>query len=363
MDMDILVIDQKIKKKFLGEQKELPKLTKNLEELYKTYRSEGLSDRIKQIVGKNIEELNSKILNISNMYDYDFYIAETSKYIEEYKIILKTPIKMSFMGKKTKSNKKKKEVINKYLEKAQKYTSIKIEFKKQKDKMVCNNCDNKKFFDVEENCIYICVQCGSQQQLLSHTSSYKDINRVNISSKYTYDRKVHFRDCINQYQGKQNSTIDVKVYIDLEDQFGRHHLLITGENVSKKKRFSKITKYHIHLFLKELDYAKHFENINLIYYNMTGRKLDDISYIEDMLLGDFDTLATLYDKMFKNKPGFDRKNFINTQYVLYQLLLKNKHQCKKEDFTILKTVDRKSFHDNVMKQLFSTLGWSFHALF
>ena len=68
-----------------------------------------------------------------------------------------------------------------------------------------------------------------------------------------------------------------------------------------------------------------------------------------------------FDKIFKNKVS--RVNFISTQYVLYQLLLKHKHPCKKEDFVILKTMDRKSFHDNIASELFAILNWSFTPLY
>ena len=57
------------------------------------------------------------------------------------------------------------------------------------------------------------------------------------------------------------------------------------------------------------------------------------------------------------------KNFINTQYVLFQLLRRHKYPCKRADFNILKTIDRKSFHDDVCKSLFEQLGWNFTALF
>jgi hypothetical protein len=205
--------------------------------------------------------------------------------------------------------------------------------------------------------------CGSQQEILLYTSTYKDIDRINISSKYTYDRRVHFRDCINQYQGKQNSSIDQIVYTQLSDQFDKHHLLTGGKNTPIETRFKNITKEHIYIFLKELEYTKHYENVNLIHYQLTGKKPDDISHLEDRLLDDFDLLTELYDKKFKNKQGFDRKNFINTQYVLYQLLVRYRHVCKKEDFTILKTVDRKSFHDDVAKICFEELGWNHSPLF
>ena len=117
------------------------------------------------------------------------------------------------------------------------------------------------------------------------------------------------------------------------------------------------------LFLKEMNYTKHYENVNLIHYNMTGVKPDDISHIEDALLRDFDELAMLYDKLFKNNNKIDRKNFINTQYVLYQLLRRHKHPCNKNDFYILKTNDRKSFHDEICLQLFMILGWNIHIFF
>ena len=43
--------------------------------------------------------------------------------------------------------------------------------------------------------------------------------------------------------------------------------------------------------------------------------------------------------------------------------MRYKHPCKKEDFTILKTVDRKSFHDDVAKICFEELGWNHQPLF
>jgi hypothetical protein len=189
---------------------------------------------------------------------------------------------------------------------------------------------------------------------MKHNSSYTDIDRVNISSKYTYDRKVHFRDCINQYQGKQNSTIQQKIYDELEVQF-RQHYLLHDEESTKELKFRDITKNHILIFLKELGYSKHYENVHLIHYNFTNIKPDDISYLEEQLLDDFDVLTDLYDKRFKY---INRKNFINTQYVLFQLLCRHRHSCKKEEFIILKTIDRKFFHDEICKELFEELGWN-----
>lgn len=352
--LDILSIDSKIRSQFRKQREELSDYKDRLSELEKTLNNDGLSSRTYNDIQKNIQELRDTIQKIEIDEDHDFYIAETADYIQRYKKILKTPLKMSFMGKPKTDNKEKQQIICEYVKIAQKYYPINFEPPEKIERLSCDNCSNKEFIIEENSCI--CPNCGAQEEILQFTSSYKDIDRVNISSKYTYDRKVHFRDCVNQYQGKQNCTIDQKVYDDLEDAFRRHHLLVGDKNTKREIRFKKITKAHVLMFLKELRYPKHYENVILIHYNMTGKKPDDITHLEDKLMNDFDLLVETYDKYFKN--NVERVNFISSQYVLYQLLHRHRHPCKKEDFDILKQVERKAFHDYVCKELFTRLGWN-----
>lgn len=353
-ELDILSIDSKIKASFEQERKNLPMYKDRLRELKRTAKN-GVPVRSKNDLEKSIVELERKIEEIETGSEENFYIAKTAPYIQEYKRILATPVQVSFVGRPKINNREKREVVRKYVNAVQKYYSVNLEQKQKKHKIVCDNCGNKNFEIIDET-MYICPECGVEKEILLHATSYKDIDRVNISTKYSYDRKVHFRDCINQYQGKQNSTIEQSVYDRLEDEFRRHHLLVGDEKTSKEIRFSKITKDHIAMFLKELGLTKHYENVNLIHYNMTGVKPDDISHLEDTLMADFDTLTDMYDKKFKNK--IERTNFINTQYVLYQLLQRHKHPCKKTDFVMLKTIDRQAFHDHVTSICFRELGWN-----
>jgi DNA-directed RNA polymerase subunit RPC12/RpoP len=361
--LDILTIDAKIKHAFREESNKLPQYKEKLLDLHRTDKNRTFSARACRNLKTTISDLEEKIETLSSGQKMNFYIVETAHLVEIYKKILSTPIKLSFTGKPARDDKEKKKVIETYLEIALKYVDIENTTPIKSRRVICNNCPNKIMFDIIDKSIYICISCGAQQEILLHTSSYKDIDRINISAKYTYDRKVHFRDCINQYQGKQNSTIDPCVYTSLFEQFRKHHLLFGPKKSTNEEKCKNITKEHIHLFLKELEHTKHYENVNLIHYQMTGKRPDNISYLEDILLDDFDSLTDLYDKKFKNKPGFERKNFINTQYVLYQLLVRYRHPCKKEDFTILKTVDRKSFHDDVAKICFEELGWNHTPLF
>jgi ribosomal protein S24E len=355
-ETDILTIDAKIQKDFDEEKTKLSLYKERLDQLNIT-QSQYVPDRVRVELEKAISSLIDKVTAIETDRDRSFYIAETAELLERYKEKLKIPVKMSFTGKQVEIDPEKQDIIARYLDIAKKYIPISVKSVEKKSKASCINCSSKKDF-VQEETGFVCQDCGAQQDILQHTTSYKDVDRVNISAKYSYDRKVHFRDCINQYQGKQNCTIEQKVYDDLENMFEKHHLLAGDKSTKKENRFSKITREHVLMFLKELGYSKHYENVILIHYNMTGKKPDDISHLEDKLLADFDLLVETYDKFFKNKV--DRVNFISTQYVLYQLLLKHKHPCRKEDFVILKTVDRKSFHDTICSQLFSLLSWTFN---
>ena len=358
-DIDILTIDGMIRQNFENENKKIVEYQKSLISIDYSLIKGNLSSKNINILNKAKDELEMYIKNIQNKTDLNFYISETIELLEEYKNILKMPLKMNFVGKPIKNDKDKVKIINNYLDIVSKYVNVNIEKDNKPTKIVCNNCNNRKEFDIVENNIYICNECFSQQVIMKHTSSYTDIDRVNISSKYIYDRKIHFRDCINQYQGTQNSTVDQKVYDDLEEQFKLHYLLVGDKDTPKEKRFGNVTKVHVTLFLKELGYTKHYENVNLIHYNITGIQPDQIGYLEDQLLDDFNVLIDLYDKLFKN---INRKNFINTQYVLFQLLARHKHPCSHENFNILKTIDRKNFHDDVCRELFEHLGWNFHPI-
>lgn len=355
--LDILSIDEKIRTNFQYQFNQIEKHKIRLLAIEDTLKDVNIKPRFHTNLEQSKCELLRYIDNLEQQIDYNFYIIKTTKLIDDYKNILKIPLKISFLGKQNKNNKDKQHIIQQYLLIASQYTTIDLAIEnKSYDNIVCSNCQNKKDFDIIDHNTYICMKCYSQQTIMKHiSSSYNDIDRINISSKYMYDRKVHFRDCIKQYQGKQNSFIPAKIYKNLEKQLERHHLLIPEGSNDPENRLKNVTKNHILLFLKELGYSNHYENVNLIHYTLTGIKPDDISYLEDQLLTDFDALTDLYDKEFKH---IKRKNFINTQYVLYQLLCRHKHVCKKEEFIILKTIDRKFFHDEICKVLFEQLNWN-----
>jgi hypothetical protein len=365
MEIDIFSIDKKIRDIWNKKKENIDILENEIKELDAIKNDNSLSLHVIRDIEDKINKLEKQKNEIENINSIQhFYTMDFSELIELNKS--NAPNKISFMGK---SKKAKNDISKFYMEILKKYD---IEYKeledvlpkqKKMEKKICSNCSSSVFFIQSDQNLEICEECGKQEEKSYKSLSYKDISRINMSSKYSYERKIHFKDCINQFQGKQNSTIDDKVYKDLEEQLNLHGLLVGDENTAKKIRFQNITKEHILLFLKENGNSKHYEDVVLIYHKMTGKKVDDISHLETQLMEDFDKISNLYDKKFKFTGKIDRKSFINTQYILFQLLRRHKYPCKKEDFNMLKTLDRKSFHDEIVKDLFETLNFNFTPIF
>lgn len=393
LTIDIIHIHELIIKYFESEIEKLNVYEVQLKELQKNNQSETLSSKTKRMLSLQEDKLQNVIETIRKNSKYNFYIFNAVPLIERYKEMIKTPVKLSFMNSnivKVQNNKiqnEKIKIVNLYMNLLKKNQFqlnelIPEEYINEISKFenlnmmchcengtICSNCKNDVLkceecqsteFDVDGN-LFTCINCGMQADLINTTSCIKDIDRINISSKYTYDRRSHFKECVNQFQAKQNQNIPDKVFEDLYHQIKIHNLLDGTDDDPPEVRYKRLNKEHIQMFLKELNYTKFYEDIIYIYYKITNKPPEDISHIEAKLLEDFDTLIELYDKKYKNsgQTQHKRKNFINIHCILYQLLLKHGYKCKRSDFNILKTVDKKAIHDEIIHDLFKELSWNF----
>ena len=379
MDIDILQIDKKIREKWQKKQEEIAEIDHKIVEFTELIHGDekvDLSVHVRSDLQEQIDELVEVKEQIQNLLSIaDFYTMEVNELLRQKSE--SQPQKISFMKRDRGGSSATQELTKRYLDILKKYeltgddtivTTTDLELgmpsgKASRERNICVNCKSIEFAFLAECNFFICENCGKQDDRVFKTVSFKDISRVNMTNKYTYERRIHFKDCINQYQGKQNATVDPKVYRDLEEQFQRHELLNGEASTSKKQRFERITKDHIMMFLKETGHTKHYEDIVLIYRTMTGKKVDDISHLEGQLMEDFDKISELYDKKYKMERKIDRKSFINTQYILFQLLRRHKYPCKREDFNMLKTLDRQSFHDEIVRDLFEQLNFNFTPIF
>ncbi|CCV01982.1 DNA binding/packing protein [Invertebrate iridescent virus 22] len=318
--------------------------------------------------------------SVEEYYNLKYFNVDVAPLIEKYHTLNNQVVIIPFFNTNKKHLKEhaiKKEVIQKeFIQKLKDYTSLKnFEFMMKNYAFVPRSspppclCGNKTEFIRDEDRA-VCAICSTEQSLISNTSSFSDVGRVNMASKYTYNRKVHFRDCIIQYQGKQKTHIPEEIYTILEVKL-MEKKIINNEYNDRLKRFEKVTRIMVLDILKELeskDIKKFYDDIVLIHHTLTGQPCDNIEYLEDSLLDDFDKLTETYDNLYTNDSVEEegsknkiskRKNFINAQFVLYQLLRKHGHPCNEMDFLTLKTSERKRFHHTICKELFNILGWKY----
>lgn len=333
-----------------------------------------LSDsELTQECQRDLKEIRSKLIENQNTDKVEF-LQKTHSLINEYIKIINIPLFSAEDNQQVLQ--KKQHIVNEFLDiiyqlkKNKGWLDLEIPavIPITKQTIYCCSChnDNIDMFEMDEYNNKICMCCANQDVCLETGITYKDYGRVNVVNRFIYNRVIHFNDCIKQYQGKQNCKIPEFVFENLEKKFLSHRLLIFTDTKNVQRpdpvRYSTITRDHIIMFLKDLKYTKHYENTNLIYYMLTNKRVDDITYLEDKLIDDFKKLICLYDEGC-NKEKTERKNFLNSSYLLFQLLRRHGHPCKIENFSILKTVDRKIFHDDICKNLFSKLRWKFTNVF
>lgn len=340
-------IHEEIMNQFKREESLVPSLQKRLHELNHIYTLHP-SDELKL----EIEEFEKNLNYTCSHERKNFYILNIIPLIEEYKKELNKPIEIDFFTMEEKVNYRIQEINDEFMKRITFFFPNLAQHSKFND--TCDYCDSSNINTVDN----VCIDCGTEKDILQLSFTYNDVDRINISSKYTYNRKIHFKECIDQFQGKQNINIDKDLYEKLNEQLVLHGLVQQGD-FPKTIKYGKITKNDIMYFLKKIGASKHYKDVNLIYHNVTGAELHDISHLEEALLDDFTILNELYNERYIKPKKIQRKNFINTQEVLYQLLRKHGYPCSKQDFNLLKTAEKKNFHDKICSDLFKQLEWNF----
>ena len=356
---DLIQIDEKVKKIIIEDNKNIEEYKKKLDTIIDELSSCKAYKKRNELREER-EKLIKKIDDIENNTIFAEYCYLSQTIVSDYKKINSSPIKASFFSCNNISDtdsKKREELFYKFLEIAKNYIPLNIFKDEVVTKHVCS-CGNSIEFNYTENSI-TCENCGIEKNIYTISTNFKDVERVNLSQKYKYNKKTHFRDTINQYQGKQNKKIPPKIYTDCDGWFKKQNLLTSPkrEGLTESEYFhsihKKIKKIHIDMALSETTNTSYYEDINLIYSYFTGIPCPDISHIEKELDEDFDKAVEAYDKI----EGVDRTNFLNGQYVLRQLLKRRKEQIEEDDFHKL-TRDRLLEHDEIYSKICLINEWS-----
>nr|QBK88324.1 MAG: late transcription factor 3-like protein [Marseillevirus LCMAC202] len=340
---DIFEIHDRILDILEEEFQQLPKLNQKAKR-FQWITNNSDDDVECQIANNELAKLNTQIQLVESGFREAKYIYRTECILKEYNKLLNQPIKVDFMGNRVfNQHHRKQTIIIEFLNIAKDYISVQP-VEGQRRSMLCDDCHVE--LQREDDFLFVCPLCGFAVKHFASVASYQENNRINVAQRYVYDKRAHFGDSIKKFQAKQNTTISDEVYRDLWDKLHSHDIPI-----------ERLTKDHLYEFLKLTGHSDHYEDITLIYCEMTCNTAPNISYLEQKLFALFDEIDPVYERV---KP-LGRVNFLNGQFVLFKLLQKLKYLCKEEDFYILKTREKMLEHDQIWKRICSELSWTYIA--
>jgi hypothetical protein len=330
---DILFIDDHIKTHLRHRTHTvLPDLYSDLKDL--TWIVRRSPDPIDQIIAqREIPNLRRKIQGIEDGYDFALYLFHSSNVVDEYKKLV-ADVKVNFVkalevdeGTAEKNYKKNKLILD-FLRIAKDYIILE-NYKQKAQKIICDVCYGHNLTAEDDETILRC-ECGNIVETLDDTPTFKDSERVNMSSRYTYTCRGHFTDAMNRFEGKQNTEIDKDVIEVLRQELYLH-------NLNEKTA----TKDHIYMFLSEKKLSDYYADINLIYFLITNVSPPDITEYRNELLEMHDQLEEAYQEVKED----ERLNSLNVNWKLYKELQLLDYPCKKDDFFCLKTPTKQGEHE------------------
>lgn len=341
-EVDILYIDSVIKKKLLEKitptqaQLQRKEILKWIIENSSTTTRVGVStdtgtDKIK--ASEELKNLEEEIDRNKFGLDYLFYTLKTEELINTYKNLTRNLKQSSFVKKVEVSSDillKKKEIIFEYILVAQEYMQVDCNaFKFQK---ICTNPDCKSitFDTTDDPAIFICNKCFTEYVILDENPTYKDVDRVKMTSRYVYTTETHFRDAMNNFECKQTKEIPPEV-IDL----------ILKEIARNKLTPQTIKKNQLYNILEYLELNIYYEDINMIYFMISGKESPDITEIRAEL---FEMHREL-DEMF-NAIKEHKESSLNINFQLFKFLQLLDFNCSRDDFFFIKTpANEKEYYD------------------
>lgn len=288
----------------------------------------------KQIDRRVVRQLLEKNLP-GTARDYTFTVDTTTldhlelfQLIVKYNEIITVPKRINFLSKKTTCSNEAE------------LAALEREFwhKASNFRLVINKCSN---CTAELLNTTTCAACFNDDKRFGN--SYADMTRTNFNSKYLYLRKQHFYEGFIQFQGRNPIKIEDDLLVRLRAEFAKNSRV-------------NITKYDILKWLKDMNASKYYECIHFLYSTLTNIPCPNLDALEISILADFDTFLVEYSKVLASSP---RKNFINVQFILYQLLSRYHFPCKQDDFILPRTIEIKKVYDRLCGEIFKNLRWSY----
>ena len=192
-DLSIFHIDVQIQKKLESKFSTVSELRGDLSSLlWILQNSRNPTDRV--LASKKAGILRKAIQNLETSLELTLYLHRTSDIIEEYRQLVNSSGPRSFIDRKNEKDsleERKKELVAQFLCIAKDYIEIE-NMGKPPEKITCSSCGSIEFEFDERNSIYICKVCRTEKEILDDSPSFRDTDRVNMSSRFSYSRRGAF---------------------------------------------------------------------------------------------------------------------------------------------------------------------------
>ena len=302
---------------------------------------------------------------------YNFYLIETIHLLRQYEEEIRKPIQINFCKSTTRHDTEVARIAREYVYSLSKLAS-RLDFLVLSGDTPSPGAGHGSFsqakncaclkpeYILENNEFFMCCQlCGERFELGKIALNYGDSKRIILSQKNPHDKKHHFSECIDKFQGIQKYDFPDSLFADIEAALVQYNLL-NAAAPTKAAKFARVKKDHIKLILKNLGlYKEYKEELNAIYRILTEKPMPKINHLKNRLLDDF----MIFDAQYSKLCSRSEKTAYHYMLILYQLLSSYGVQCNDGDFAFLKTTDRRIRHDTTYRMIFKNLGWNYTALY
>ena len=303
-------------------------------------------DKIK--VSNNITELKNKIYQIESGNEIMDYIGNAWEFIIDNEKL-----------DELKDNKEQTGIFQ-YIDKAESSTKGQnyhryidkcfnnINFINSSNNLQCKNCNSNQFF--EDSGYLICNNCGGCKNYIDSSINglnYDDMISYEASiQQFSYQRKNHFKEWLNQLQAKEVTNIPDSVI----------NLLLFEIKKERIQNIEEIDSSRIKKYLKKLKLNKYYEHVPNIISKITKTpQLKITPQFEKILLDLFDLIQEPFEKHCPKT----RKNFLSYSYTLHkfcQLLKKDEYLIY---FPLLKSREKLFEQEKIWKEICKELNWEF----
>ena len=191
----------------------------------------------------------------------------------------------------------------------------------------------------------ICQECGIFFD--KPVFEVHDLHNYKVQQKRDYKKLDHFKEVLNQFQGKEMREIPVEIVQGVRDKlpYNLEHITdLTGVNITR-------------CILRKSKLAKYIENAHSIWAMASNRQPPYIKkLVEDKLIRYFKAIVQVYEPL----KGDKRNSFMNYYYVLYKLLHLMKEYELLQYIPLLRTKQRIREHDKVWKRICLELDWTYY---